>query len=143
MRILKDFKIPNFKFPKFKMKELFEIDELKVDYDAVKKAQENQKKRDLKNYEGTNFSTIKEAFFNSMEKYRDNTFLLEKNNPKGEWVETSYREFGGKVIKLGTALTRKLGLKDKRIAIIGENTRLLVYFIHGYVIRSRNCCSNR
>ena len=32
MRILKDFKIPNFKFPKLKMKELSEIEELKVDY---------------------------------------------------------------------------------------------------------------
>ena len=44
MRILKDFKIPDFKFPKFKMKELSEIDEVKVDYEAVKKAEENKKK---------------------------------------------------------------------------------------------------
>ena len=45
MRILKDFKIPNFKFPKLKMKELSEIEELKVDYEAVKKEQERQKGR--------------------------------------------------------------------------------------------------
>ena len=49
MRILKDFKIPDFKFPKFKMKELSEIDEVNVDYEAVKKAQENNKKKELKN----------------------------------------------------------------------------------------------
>ena len=62
MRILKDFKIPDFKFPKFKMKEISEIDEVKVDYEAVKKAEENQKKKEHKNYEGTHYNTIKEAF---------------------------------------------------------------------------------
>ena len=44
MRILKDFKVPNFKFPKFKMKELSEIDEVKVDYETIKKAEENKNK---------------------------------------------------------------------------------------------------
>lgn len=122
MRILKDFKIPDFKFPKFKMKEVSEIDEVKVDYEAVKKAEENQKKKEHKNYEGTHYNTIKETFVNSTEKFANNTFLLEKTNPKGEWIETTYEEFKDEVIGLGTALTRKLGLKDTRIAIIGENT---------------------
>lgn len=45
MRILKDFKIPDFKFPKFKMKELSEIDEVKVDYEAVKKQKKTRRKR--------------------------------------------------------------------------------------------------
>ena len=40
MRGLRDFKVPNFKFPKFKIKELSEIDEVKVDYDEIKKTQE-------------------------------------------------------------------------------------------------------
>ena len=35
MRILKDFKLPKFKFPKMKMKGISEIDEVKVDYDKV------------------------------------------------------------------------------------------------------------
>ena len=61
MRILPDFKLPDFKFPKFKMKGLSEIDEVKVDYEAVTKAHENQKKKEHKNYEGTNYSTIKWA----------------------------------------------------------------------------------
>ncbi len=122
MRILPDFKLPDFKFPKFKMKGLSEIDEVKVDYEAVTKAHENQKKREHKNYEGTNFSTIKEVFVNSTEKFANNTFLLEKTNPKGDWIETTYSEFKDEVIGLGTALTRKLGLRDARIAIIGENT---------------------
>lgn len=122
MRILKDFKIPNFKFPKFKMKELSEIDEVNVDYEAVKKAQENNKKKELKNYEGTHFNTIKEVFVHSSKEFADRTLLLEKTNPKGEWIETTYNGFKNEVIGLGTALTRKLGLKDTRIAIIGENT---------------------
>lgn len=122
MRILKDFKIPDFKFPKFKMKEVSEIDEVKVDYEAVKKAEETQKKKEHKNYENTNFETIKEVFKNSTEKFADRTFLLEKTDPKGKWIETSYADFKEEVIGLGTALTRKLGLKNERIAIIGENT---------------------
>ena len=42
MRILKDFKIPDFKFPKFNMKGIDDIDEVKVDYEKIKKAEENQ-----------------------------------------------------------------------------------------------------
>ncbi len=122
MRILKDFKIPDFKFPKFKMKEISEIDEVKVDYEAVKKAEENQKKKEHKNYEGTHYNTIKESFEYSTEKFANNTFLLEKTDHKGKWIETTYSEFKDEVIGLGTALIRKLGLKDTRIAIIGENT---------------------
>ena len=35
MRILREFKIPDFKFPKFKMKEASEIDEVNVDYEKI------------------------------------------------------------------------------------------------------------
>ena len=122
MRILKDFKIPNFKFPKFHLKELDEIDEVKVDYEKVKKAEENQKKEKAKNYEGTSFETVKEIFINSSKEYADRTFLLEKFTPKGDWTEITYNQFKNEVIGLGTALTRKLNLKDTRIVIIGENT---------------------
>ena len=122
MRILKDFKVPNFKFPKFNMKELDEIDEVKVDYEKVKKAEENQKKKKTKNYDGTSFETVKEIFINSSKEYADRTFLLEKFNPKGDWTEITYNQFKNEVIGLGTALTRKLNLKDARIVIIGENT---------------------
>ena len=122
MRILKDFKIPDFKFPKFKMKEVSEIDEVKVDYDKLKKAEENQNKKNNKNYEPTKFTTIKEVFVNSSKEYADRTFLLEKFNPKGEWTEITYNQFKNEVIGFGTALTRKLNLKDTRVVIIGENT---------------------
>jgi len=39
MRILKDFKIPNFKFDKIKMKDVEEIKEVKVDYERLQKKQ--------------------------------------------------------------------------------------------------------
>ena len=122
MRILKDFKVPDFKFPKFHMKGISEIDEVKVDYDKVKKAEENQNKKNKKNYEGTNFSTVKEIFINSSKEYADRTLLLEKFNPKEEWTEITYNQFKNEVIGLGTALIRKLNLKDSRVVIIGENT---------------------
>ena len=122
MRILKDFKIPDFKFPKFNMKEIDEIDEVKVDYEKLKKAEENQNKKNKKNYEGTSFTTVKEMFINSSKEYADKTFLLEKFNPKEDWTEITYNQFKNEVIGLGTALTRKLNLKDTRIVIIGENT---------------------
>ena len=122
MRILKDFKVPDFKFPKFNMKEVSEIDEVKVDYEKIKKVEENKNKKDKKNYEGTNYSTVKEIFINSSKEFADRTFLLEKFNPKEDWTEITYNQFKNEVIGLGTALTRKLNLKDKRIVIIGENT---------------------
>ena len=122
MRILKDFKVPDFKFPKFNMKEVSEIDEVKVDYEKIKKVEENKNKKDKKNYEGTNYSTVKEIFINSSKEFADRTFLLEKFNPKEDWTEITYNQFKNEVIGLGTALTRKLNLKDKRIIIIGENT---------------------
>ena len=35
MRILKDFKIPNFKFDKIKMKDVENIEEVKLDYEKL------------------------------------------------------------------------------------------------------------
>ena len=122
MRILKDFKIPDFKFPKFNMKEVSEIDEVKVDYDKIRKAEENKNKKAKKNYEGTSFTTVKEIFVHSSKEYADRTFILEKFNPKEDWTEITYNQFKNDVIGFGTALTRKLNLKDTRIIIIGENT---------------------
>ena len=118
MRILKDFKIPDFKLPKLKMKEVNEIEEVKVDYNKMKKIQEGRKE----NYTPTEYKTIKEIFKRSMEKYPNNVLLLEKFNHKEEFKEITYKKFGEEVINLGTALTNKYGLKGERIVIIGENT---------------------
>jgi len=122
MRILKDFKIPNFKFPKIKMKDIENIDEVKVDYEELKKKNDGITKEKNKNYIKTNYKTIKEVFIRSKEKYANDVFILEKFNPKEEFTKITYKEFADNVIALGTALTNKYNLKGERVIIIGENT---------------------
>ncbi len=122
MRILKDFKVPNFKFPKIKMKNIENIEEVQVDYEKIKKEQEGIQKGKNKNYEKTNYETIKEIFYRSREKYANEICILEKFNPKEEFKKITYKEFTDDVISLGTALTNKYSLKNERIVIIGENT---------------------
>ncbi len=122
MRILKDFKVPNFKFPKIKMKNIENIEEVKVDYEKLKKEQEGMQKGKNKNYEKTNYETIKEIFYRSREKYSNEICILEKFNPKEEFRKMTFRKFTDDVIALGTALTNKYSLKNERIVIIGENT---------------------
>ena len=120
MRILKEFKIPDFKFPKFKMKEISEIDEMNIDYEKVKQVQEN--KKNVQNYEATKYNTIKEIFTNSTTQYAKEPFILEKFNPKEEFTKITYEEFAKDVNSFGTGLIKKLNLKDSRVVIIGENT---------------------
>ena len=122
MRILKEFKVPDFKFPKFKMKELSEIDEMKVDYEKVKEAQESKNKKDNKNYTPTEYKTIKEIFNYSTKEYEKEVFILEKFSPKEEFTQITYKQFKNDVNSLGTGLIKKLNLKNSRIVIIGENT---------------------
>lgn len=123
MRGLRDFKVPDFKFPKLKMKDIPEIDEVKVDYEALQKAQESQKKREAKNYDATSYATIQEVFYKSIKTYASKEFILEKFDPKGKYVEISYEQFGKDVIGFGTALTRKLSLEGMpRVLIISETT---------------------
>lgn len=123
MRGLRDFKVPDFKFPKLKMKDIPEIDEVKVDYEALQKAQENQKKREIKNYDATSYATIQEVFYKSIKTYVSKEFILEKFDPKGKYTEISYEQFGKDVIGFGTALTRKLTLDNMpRVLIISETT---------------------
>ena len=137
MRGLRDFKVPNFKFPKFKMKELSEIDEVKVDYDEIKKTQENQKKKEVKNYTPTNYETIQEVFYKSIKENKDRTIVLEKFDPKGKYTEISYRQFGEDVIGFGTALMRKLQLgSNPRVLILSETT------YHWYVSYMTMLCGN-
>ena len=123
MRGLRDFKVPNFKFPKFKMKDIPEIEEVKLDYEAIQKAQENQKKKETKNYEPTNFDTIQEVFYQSIKQFAKKEFILEKFEQKAKYTEISYEKFGEDVIGFGTSLIRKLNLNDNpRIIIISETT---------------------
>lgn len=114
-------KIPDFKFPKIKMKGIENIPEVKIDYNEIEKHKENKKLK-KKGYPETHYKTIKEIFLKNTEKFSDRPFILEKFNPKEPFTEITYKEFKNDVVALGTALTKKYNLKDERIVIIGENT---------------------
>lgn len=64
--------------------------------------------------------TLKEFLDGGCELYRGNTAFLVKDEKGGEYREITYDEFKRDVDALGTKLI-DLGLKGKRIAVIGEN----------------------
>ena len=118
MRILKEFKIPKIKFPKFKMEGLEKIEEVKIEPKTI-----TEEKTDKRNYEVTTYKTIKEVFEKSIKLYENRPFILEKFNHKDEkFTEITYGQFGKDVIGLVTGLNKILKLKGKRVVIIGENT---------------------
>jgi len=129
MSILKDIKIPKMKFKKIKMKDIENIQELQVDYSSI-----NQDKQMI--YEPTRYTTIKEVFIKSTDKYQDKEFILEKFNKKGNFETKTYGDFRKDVIGLGTSLEKMLDLKDKRVVIIGQNT------YYWYVSYMAMLCSN-
>ena len=66
-RILK--KVPNFKLPKYKMRDIDEIEELKVDYtDEFIKNLDKKGEKKAEGYPGTDYRTIKEIFVRNIEK---------------------------------------------------------------------------
>ena len=121
MRGLRDFKAPDFKFPKFKMKDISEIEELNINYDEIEKNKD--KKKDKKEFVATNYNSIKEIFEHSIKTDANKEFILEKFDPKGKYEEISYEQFGKDVIGFGTALNRVLKLENRpRIMILSETT---------------------
>ena len=70
------------------------------------------------------FDDIKEIIYNSVKLYPDNiafTTKLTKEDKQIEYKNTTYKEFLDDINSFGTALY-DMGLKDKRIAIIGKNS---------------------
>ena len=121
MRGLRDFKVPDFKFPKFKMKDISEIEEMNINYDEIEKNKD--KKKDKKEFVATNYNSIKEIFEHSIKTYANKEFILEKFDPKGKYEEISYEQFGKDVVGFGTALNRILKLENRpRIMILSETT---------------------
>ena len=121
MKSLRDFKVPDFKFRKFKMKDISEIEEMNVDYDEIEKNKD--KKKDKKEFVPTNYNSIKEIFEYSTKTYASKEFILEKFDPKGKYEQISYEQFGKEVIGFGTALNRILKLENRpRIMILSETT---------------------
>ena len=110
-------KIPKFKFGKIKMNTVEELDKMNIDYEKIKR-EDNKKK--VGPYEHTNYSTVKEFFEESCEKYSDRPCILEKPDHKTPYAAKTYKEFHEDVYALGTALIKLLNQKNKRVIIIGE-----------------------
>ena len=123
-RILK--KIPDFKLPKFKMKEFEEIEELKTLYTAEDLDRMKEKLPGKRGhhecYPGTDYKTVKEFFDRSTTLYADKGFILETFNKKKGFEEITYGQFRKDVIDFGTGLTRALKLEGERVIIISETT---------------------
>jgi len=122
-RILK--KIPNFKLPKYKIRDIDDIEELKIQYtpqllDEIRK--ESEEKRLNQGYPGSDYQTVKEIFEDSTAKYKDRTFILEKFNRKEPFREITYGQFREDVLNFGTGLSKAFKVEDEKIIIIGETT---------------------
>ena len=120
-RLLK--KIPNFKLPKYEMREVEEIEELNIEYTPeVIEQLKNKSKKDSQGYPGTSYKTIKEIFEKSIEQFKDRPFILEKFVKKAPFEEITYGQFGEDVKNLGAGLSKAFKLKGEKILIIGETT---------------------
>lgn len=117
---IRDFKIPKLKFKKVKLDEAEEeLGKIQIDYEKLAK-ESSKKKRNEPYEEVTNFKTIKEAFLQASSTFADKECILEKPDHKEPYKVTTYKEFRNDVLALGTAMINKLGLKDKRVIIVGE-----------------------
>ena len=74
-------------------------------------------------YSKTNYANIREVIQDGINKYQDCiAFTIKNKNGKDvQYKDITYKQFGEEINNLGSGLL-KLGLKDKRIAIIGPNT---------------------
>ena len=72
-------------------------------------------------YKAEKYTDIKDMLNKSGEKYGDRPAYLFRTDKPGKLREITHREFRKQVTKLGTKLI-DMGLKDKRIAVIGKNS---------------------
>ncbi len=119
-------KIPDFKLPKYKMRDIDDIEELKINYTletiAEMKAKMKAEQEGPHGYPETDFQTIKEIFNESIVKHKDRPFIIEKFNKKEGFKEITYGQFGEDVMNLGEGLAKGFKLKGEKIMIIGETT---------------------
>lgn len=74
-------------------------------------------------YEVRQVKDIREAIFGAADIYGDKDALLEKNKVTDKYEAYSYNRFIKDIKRLGTALCN-MGLKDKRVVVMGENRYL-------------------
>ena len=122
-RILK--KIPNFKLPKYKMRDLEDIEELNIEYtpDVIEKLKARvERKKDNQGYPGTSYQTVKEIFDRATTVYKERPFIVEKFNRKEGFKEITYGRFREDVLDFGTGLSKAFKLQGEKVVIIGETT---------------------
>lgn len=71
-------------------------------------------------YEVRQISDLRDMLNSSIEIFKDKTLFLVKDETGGPYRPISYEEYGYDVNAFGTALL-SMGLRDKKIAVIGEN----------------------
>ena len=112
--------MPNLKFKKIKMNNIPDVENVKIDYEKVKEAEEKKNKKN-KPYPATEYKTVKEIFIHSMKNYPDETLILQKPNHKEPYKEYTYKQFGEDVVALGTKLIKMLP-KNARVVVVSETT---------------------
>ena len=83
-----NFKMPKLKFGKIKMDTVEDLD--KIDYEKIKKDESKKKKGP---YTPTNYKTVKEFFYKSVNEYADLPCILEKKDHKEPYSAKTYKEF--------------------------------------------------
>lgn len=102
----------------------------------------NTKVRSAKpKFKGRNIRDLKEMLITSAKIYKNNIAFKYKT-PEGEIIEKTYEQFKMDVDCLGTALL-DLGLKDKKIAVIGLNSYKWCMTYLATVCGVRNNSTNR
>lgn len=81
----------------------------------------NSKKYKDTLYQMRYISDLRDMVHSSAEMFADKTAFKEKEDPKGEFKSISYKQFKEDIDSFGTKLV-EMGLKGKRIALIGENS---------------------
>ena len=77
-------------------------------------------KRQIDFHEVENISSLKELILRSSKLYKNNPVFLVKDEKGGEYREITFGKFQDDINALGTYLCAK-GLRDEKVAIIGEN----------------------
>lgn len=73
-----------------------------------------------KTYKTYNYKVVKDMFERATKAYENDTFVYEKQIPKGEFEEITFGQFRKDVIGFGTALKEILHLEGEKIVVIGE-----------------------
>ncbi len=115
---LRDFKMPDIKFPKFKLNNIEKIDDLTQE--AKNKTKEYKPGDPIP--PAIRYETMQDVFNDVTEKFKENILVTQKFDHKGKYENITYGQFREDVIGLGTGLIEYLGLRNKRVIIISETT---------------------